>query len=145
MFFQFQNLPINEDIEEDESFFETKKYIEKISGNEIPDETFKKILNNWYIWANNNIKVSENINLTPKFSNPIQWLITNKFRIDYKIFEENATEEAIEKFRKIMTEDSEEYVKLKEMAQNEYKNVDFTYEKLLKIIAGFAENFSTKL
>ena len=44
-----------------------------------------------------------------------------------------------------MTEDSEEYVKLKEMAQNEYKNVDFTYEKLLKIIAGFAENFSTKL
>lgn len=145
LFFQSQNLPLNENIICDDDFLMFINELEKVTGNKFSEDMAKKVLNNWYLWAKNNIQALENMKTTQKISTPIDWLLENNFRIDYKVFAENATQECIDKIKNIMPENSDFCQKLRQVAENEYKNTEFSYDYLVKIVAGFSQNFSQYL
>lgn len=139
-YFQRQNLPETQGVTYDEPSFsdfikEMEKEVKKVN---IP--TAKKILNNWYVWAKNNLQALSKIEPFAEADNAIDWLIKNNFRVDHKCFAESATEELIAKVKEQMPQNSELYAKLKSTADKQHVGKrGFSYPYLVKVVAGFSE------
>lgn len=143
--FQSENLPIMQGVEYDSDFYDFVAEMESVMG-QIYIPTAKKILNNWYLWAKENLEAIRKIKPFEKSENPIDWLIKNNFRIEHKCFAESATEEFIDKVKELMPQNSELYAKLKEAADEQYAGKigerGFSYPYLVKVVAGFKENWN---
>lgn len=143
--FQSENLPIMQGVEYDSDFYDFVAEMESVMG-QIYIPTAKKILNNWYLWAKENLEAIGKIKPFEKSKNPIDWLIKNNFRIEHKCFAESATEEFIEKAKELMPQNSELYAKLKAAADEQYAGKigerGFSYPYLIKVVAGFSENWN---
>lgn len=141
--FQSENLPIMQGVEYDSAFYDFVAEMESVMECKIYIPTAKKILNNWYLWAKENLEAIGKIKSFEKADNPVDWLIKNNFRIEHKCFAESATEEFIEKVKKLMPQNSELFAKLKAVADEQYaeKNGErgFSYPYLVKVVAGFWE------
>lgn len=147
--FQSENLPIMQGVEYDSDFYDFVAEMESVMG-QIYIPTAKKILNNWYLWAKENLEAIRKIkpfeksdNPIEKSDNPINWLIKNNFRIEHKCFAESATEEFIEEVKELMPQNSELYAKLKAAADEQYAGKigerGFSYPYLVRVVAGFSE------
>lgn len=138
-YFQKQNLSETQGVIYDDAFDDFVKYIESVMGTvRIP--TAKKILNNWYLWAEDNLEALSKINPFKKSDNAIDWLIKNDFRIDHNCFAKSATEELIKTVKEQMPQDSELFKQLKTVADKVYPGPrGFTYNYLVKSVAGFSE------
>lgn len=143
--FQAENLPITQGVEYDEPFYDFVTEMECVMGCKIYIPTAKKIVNNWYLWAKNNIDALSKIEPIKPADNPIDWLIKNNFRIEHKCFAEDATEELIDKVRVLMPQNSELYARLKSVADKKYAaeigERGFSYPYLVKVVAGFWEDW----
>lgn len=143
--FQSENLPIMQGVEYDSDFYDFVAEMESVMG-QIYIPTAKKILNNWYLWAKENLEAIRKIKPFEKSDNPIDWLIKNNFRIERKCFAESATEEFIEKIKELMPKNSELYAKLKAAADEQYAGKigerGFSYPYLVKVVAGFCETWN---
>lgn len=141
--FQSEDLPLMQGVEYDSAFDDFVTEIEKVMECKIYIPTAKKILNNWYLWAKDNLEALSKIEPLKKADNAIDWLIKNNFRIDHKCFAENATEELIEKVKKQMPQSSELYLELKSIADKKYaeeiEERGFSYPYLVKVVAGFSK------
>lgn len=139
-YFQNQNLPETQGVTYDEPFFSDfiKEMENEVKKVNLP--TAKKILNNWYLWAKDNLEALSKIDPFEKADNAIDWLIKNNFRVDHKCFAESATEELIEKVKEQMPQSSELYAKLKSVADKKcIGERGFSYPYLIKVVAGFSE------
>jgi hypothetical protein len=139
-YFQRQNRSETQGVTYDEPAFsdfitEMEREVKKVN---IP--TAKKILNNWYLWAKNNLQALSKTEPFVKADNAIDWLIKNNFRVDHKCFAESATEAFIDKVKEQMPQSSELYAKLKSVADKNYVGKrGFSYPYLIKVVAGFSE------
>lgn len=138
-YFQKQNLSETQGVIYDTAFNNFVAEIESIMGTvRIP--TAKKILNNWYLWAKDNLEALSKIKSFKKSDNAIDWLIKNDFRIDHDCFAKSATEELIKTVKEQMPQDSELFKQLKTVADKVYPGPrGFTYDYLVKSVAGFSE------
>ena len=143
--FQSENLPIMQGVEYDSDFYDFVAEMESVIG-QIYIPTAKKILNNWYLWAKENLEAIRKIKPFEKSENPIDWLIKNNFRIERKCFAESATEEFIEKVKELMPQNSGLYAKLKAAADEQYAGKigerGFSYPYLVNVVAGFWETWN---
>lgn len=141
--FQSENLPMMQGVEYDDAFDEFHRELCEVTGARVPVITAKKILNNWYLWAKDNLKALRNLQPFAKADTPIDWLIHNNFRVDHKRFAESATEEYIEKVQELMPQDSGLYADLKSAADGTVEKTSgergFSYPYLVKVVAGFWE------
>lgn len=140
-YFQRQNLPETQGVTYDEPSFSAfvKEMENEVKKVNIP--TAKKILNNWYLWAKENLEALSKIEPFKKADNATEWLIKNNFRVDHKCFARSATEELIEKVKEQMPQNSEQYAELKSVADKAEKIGErgFSYPYLVKVVAGFSE------
>lgn len=102
-----------------------------------------KILNNYYAWAKNAKSEQQQAlqNMKPfiQSDNAIDWLIENKFRIQYPSFSKNATLENIEKIKELMPNGSALHMRLKNVADTAFPSPrGFRYDYLVKVVAGFS-------
>lgn len=147
--FQSENLPLMQGVQYDSAFEDFVAEIESVMECKIYIPTAKKILNNWYLWAQNNLDALSKLEPLKSVDNMkdniIDWVIKNDFRIDHKAFAEIAREEFIEKIETQMPKNSELYFKLKSVADkkciDEIGERGFSYSYLVKAIAGFSEFF----
>ncbi|MGO5030160.1 MULTISPECIES: hypothetical protein [Agathobaculum] len=141
--FQSENLPMTQGVEYDSAFYDFVAEMESVKKCKIYIPTAKKILNNWYLWAKDNLQALSKIEPFTYDPDPIQLLIKNDFRVDYKCFAESATEESIEKIKGRMPQNSELFAKLKAVADKQYAETigerGFSYPYLVKVVAGFCE------
>lgn len=138
--FQTENLPETVAVEYDAEFDVLVKELEAVMECKVYKPTAKKILNNWYIWAKNNLNAVRKIKPFVHTSDPIDWLILNRFRIDHASFVRDVEEESINKIRDKMPKDSDLYKQLKTVADNKYPSKrGSTYNYLVKVAAGFSE------
>ncbi|MGO4370048.1 hypothetical protein AB4Z21_04475 [Paenibacillus sp. MCAF20] len=142
-YFQSQNLNKTQGVEYDSEFDDFVKELETVMECKVYIPTAKKILNNWYLWAEENLDSIRKIEPFVKASEPIEWLILNHFRIEHASFVTDAKEESIQAVRDKMPKDSDLYKRLKDIADNQYPGKrGFTYDYLVKVVAGFSEAWS---
>ncbi|MGE6631592.1 hypothetical protein [Bacillus sp. NPDC077027] len=60
-YFQRKNWDIMKGVKYDSSFYAFVRELKQVMGSNIAEITAKKILNNWYLWAEDNIKSLERI------------------------------------------------------------------------------------
>lgn len=139
-YFQSQNLPETQGVEYDEAFDDFVYELESVLDVKVYIPTAKKILNNWYLWAKENLETLGKIKPFKEASDPIDWLIVNDFRIVHADFAKDVTEEMINEVKLKMPKDSELYKQLKEVADKSYSGPrGFNYDYLIKVVAGFSE------
>ncbi|MGO4540115.1 hypothetical protein [Paenibacillus sp. 2TAB19] len=142
-YFQTQNLNKTQGVEYDSEFEDFVKELETVMECKVYIPTAKKILNNWYLWAEENLESLKKIEPFVKASEPIEWLILNHFRIEHATFSNDAKEDSIHAVRNKMPQDSDLYKRLKVIADKQYPGKrGFTYEYLVKVVAGFSEAWS---
>ncbi|MDX5886404.1 hypothetical protein [Bacillus cereus group sp. BfR-BA-00999] len=140
-YFQRKNLPMMEGVEYDSSFDDFIQELKDVMGSGIAQITAKKILNNWYIWAEDNLN---NLQSIPKFehsSDPIDFLIKNDFKVEHARFAKLAKDypNLIETVQIQMPKNSLLFQKLKNVADNTFPSPrGFSYEYLTKVVAGFS-------
>lgn len=141
--FQSENLPIMQEVAYDEAFEEFHRELCETTGARVPIITAKKILNNWYLWAKENLEALRKIRPFEKASTPIEWLLKNDFRVDHRSFSKSATAEFIKKVKQQMPQNSQLYAQLKAAADKQYAGEivkrGFSYPYLVKVVAGFYE------
>lgn len=142
-YFQRQNRSKTQGVTYDEPAFSDfiKEMEKEVKTVNMP--TAKKILNNWFLWVQDNLEALSKIEPFVKADNAIDWLIKNNFRVDHKCFAESATEELIKKVKEQMPQNSELYAKLKSVADKNYVGErGFSYPYLVKVVAGFSETWN---
>jgi hypothetical protein len=141
--FQRENLAIMVGAEYDSEFYVFTRKLKLIMGSNVYEPTAKKILNNWYLWAKDNIKAKEETKPFEYDLDAIQFLIKNNFRVEFKVFARLAKDnpQIVADVRKKMPKDSTLFQKLKTVADQAYPSSrGFTYEYLVKVVAGFSAN-----
>ncbi|MGG3325493.1 hypothetical protein ABEQ76_16020 [Bacillus velezensis] len=143
-YFQRKNWDIMKGVEYDSSFYAFVRELKQVMGSNIAEITAKKILNNWYLWAEDNIKSLEQIQPFEFSADAIDFLINNNFRVDHKTFSELAKDPiAITSMKDKMPKDSILFLKLKTVADHAYPSPrGFTYEYLVKVVAGFSTSWN---
>jgi hypothetical protein len=138
--FQKENLPVTQGVEYDAEFENWVIELEAVMECKVYVPTARKILNNWYLWARDNLEALGTIKPFAKASDPINWLILNDFRIEHAAFTNDVKEAAINEVIKIMPQDSDLFQNLKSAADKRYPGKrGFTYPYLVKVVAGFSE------
>lgn len=141
--FQSENLPETQGVEYDSKFDDFVNELEVVMECTVYIPTAKKILNNWYLWANKNLESLKKIEPFVIASEPIDWLILNNFRIDHAAFINDVKEESINAVRDKMPKDSDLYRQLKNVADKKYPSKrGFTHDYLVKVVTGFSEAWS---
>ena len=139
-YFQSQNLPMTAESEYDFAFDEFIADMEAELGGKVNLPTAKKILNNWYLWAEGNLEQLSEFEPFISVSDCVEWLIKNNFRINHASFAREATEEQIKEAREKLPRDSSLLKELKEVADRTYPGPrGFNYDYLIKVVAGFSE------
>lgn len=139
--FQRQELSETQGVIYDEPFYsDFVREMENEIGGKINRPTAKKIVNNWYLWAKDNLDALSKIEPFKKADNAIEWLIINDFRIEHNVFARDATQTQIAKIQQLMPNNSELYQQLKAVAdKNQNGPRGFSYPYLVKVVAGFLE------
>ncbi|MEG1869849.1 MAG: hypothetical protein RR205_03260 [Oscillospiraceae bacterium] len=138
--FQRQELSETQGVVYDEAFLDFAREMENEIGGKINSPTAKKILNNWYIWAKENLDALSKIEPFKGADNAIDWLIKNNFRIDHVVFAKEASPEQIKQIQDLMPRDCELYQQLKAVADKKYRGErGFSYPYLVKVVAGFSK------
>lgn len=131
------DLPLNRKFENDiirGDFFICYSPLESEYYHSLPENLAKKYMKKF--------EMPEFEWLTPfqMTNDAIDFLLKNNFRIDHEVFAEWADEKYIAVVKKIMPENSELFKKLKQVADKKTCNPEnFTYEYLVKAVAGFKE------
>ncbi|MGF7536215.1 hypothetical protein AAGG74_21545 [Bacillus mexicanus] len=99
-YFQRKNWDIMKGVEYDSSFYAFVRELKQVMGDNIAEITAKKILNNWYLWAEDNIKALEQIQPFEFSADAIDFLINNNFCVDHKTFSELAKDPNINRSHK---------------------------------------------
>ena len=138
-YFQLQNRSETQGVTYDEPAFsdfikEMEKEVKKVN---LP--TAKKILNNWYLWARENLEALSKIEPFSPGDNCIDWLIKNDFRIVPKQFARIATPSLINSIQAQMPANSQLFHDLKIIADRRYPTKSgLKYDYLIKVVAGFS-------
>ncbi|MCE7038615.1 hypothetical protein [Bacillus cereus] len=143
-YFQLQNLPLMKGVEYDSYFNDFIKEIEAVMGGTVREITAKKILNNWYLWAEKNLKSLRSIKKFGYSADPIEFLIKNDFRIDHTKFAKLAKDypQLIEVVKEKMPKGSLLFQKSKNVADTAFPSPrGFSYDYLVKVIAGFSSTW----
>lgn len=140
-YFQRKNLPMMEGVEYDSSFDDFIQELKDVMGSGIAQITAKKILNNWYIWAEDNLNSFQSIPKFEQSSDPIDFLIKNDFKVEHARFAKLAKDypDLIETFQIQMPKNSLLFQKLKNVTDSTFPSPrGFSYEYLTKVVAGFS-------
>ncbi|MEW9575623.1 hypothetical protein U9K47_09220 [Bacillus toyonensis] len=140
-YFQRRNLPVMEGVEYDSSFFDFVENLKNVMGSGVSQITARKILNNWYLWAKDNLDAHHSIRPFEIDSDPIEFLIKNEFRVDHAKFAKLAKDypNLIETIQNQIPKNSLLFQKLKHVADSAFPSPrGFSYEYLTKVVAGFS-------
>ena len=142
-YFQSQNLSLTVEVEYDSAFDDFIADMEAALGGKVNLPTAKKILNNWYLWAEDNLERLSQLEPFVGASEPIEWLRKNNFRINHAQFAKEASEELIKEAREKLLRDSSLFKELKEVADRTYPGPrGFNYDYLIKVVAGFSKGWT---